>query len=269
MDALTLELLLDSIRTMLGPREHEYSIVIVPLEHLDQQSGLLPLLDRVDGLLDTFDRRGRGSGIDAHRIGESGLDDLEDLRRHGRREEQILSLLGDERDDAAHVGPETHVEHAVGLIENEDVHSRKVDDAAVVQVEQTTRTGHKHLNTFAKARYLGCIAHTAVHDRAAMPAETRRLAGDLIDLDSKLSRRSDDECPNAAARGNPAERGQHERSRLARARLGTTDYVATGEYMRNRLALDFRGAGIAHCLHAAKNPRLEAECIERHMVLLL
>ena len=45
------------------------------------------------------------------------------LRRHGRGEEQGLPREGEEFADALDVGNETHVEHAIRFVDDEDLDS--------------------------------------------------------------------------------------------------------------------------------------------------
>ena len=50
---------------------------------------------------------------------------LADLLRHRRREEQVLPLARQRAEDAPDVGQEAHVEHVVGLVEDEHVDVRR------------------------------------------------------------------------------------------------------------------------------------------------
>jgi hypothetical protein len=46
-----------------------------------------------------------------------------DRRRHGGREEHRLSRLGQRREDLVELVGETILEHAIGLVENQDLHT--------------------------------------------------------------------------------------------------------------------------------------------------
>ena len=59
-----------------------------------------------------------------------------DLRREGGGEKQVLALRGEQREDLADVGDEAHVEHAIGLVEDEDLDPGEVDRALRDVVEQ-------------------------------------------------------------------------------------------------------------------------------------
>jgi hypothetical protein len=74
--------------------------------------------------------------LDTHRVLEERVDQALDLLRHGRREEQGLPPRWEQLADALDVGNEPHVEHAVGLVDDEDLHSGEQDLAAPEVIEQ-------------------------------------------------------------------------------------------------------------------------------------
>ena len=53
-----------------------------------------------------------------------------------RREQQVLPALRQQRDDAADVGQEAHVEHAIGFVEHEDLDVPQIDSALLRVIEQ-------------------------------------------------------------------------------------------------------------------------------------
>ena len=92
-------------------------------------------------------RGGRGGpgNFDAHRIVQEGFGQPRDLRRHGGREEQRLAREGHQLADALDVGDEAHVEHAVGLVDDEDLDAGQEQLAAIEEVEQASRRGDEHV----------------------------------------------------------------------------------------------------------------------------
>ena len=68
-------------------------------------------------------------------IAEEALGQPLDLGRHGRREEQRLPARRQQAADALDVGDEAHVEHAVGLVDDEDLDAGQQDAAALELVE--------------------------------------------------------------------------------------------------------------------------------------
>jgi len=61
----------------------------------------------------------------------------ENLGRHGRREEQGLTLWGQQRKHLLDVWKEAQVEHFIGLIENQVGNGREVDQLLLVKVQKT------------------------------------------------------------------------------------------------------------------------------------
>ena len=64
-----------------------------------------------------------------------------DLRRHGGGEEQRLASEGQQLDDLFDVGDEAHVEHAVGLVDDQHLDGVEQQLAALDVIEQAPRRG--------------------------------------------------------------------------------------------------------------------------------
>ena len=109
-------------------------------------------------------------------------------------------LLGKQGQDALHVGPEAHVEHAVGLVEDEHLDVREVAVALAAQVEQAARGGDEHVDAAAKRLGLRLVADAAVDDGDAVLGELGGLAGDAVDLQRELAGGGDDQRARACCR---------------------------------------------------------------------
>ena len=78
-----------------------------------------------DQLLGDGDGGGGGPGdLTAHGIVQEGVGDALDFRRHGGGEEQRLPRERHQLADALDVGDETHVEHAVGFVDDQQLTAR-------------------------------------------------------------------------------------------------------------------------------------------------
>ena len=77
-----------------------------------------------------------------------------DFRRHGRREEQGLPGEGHQLADFFDVGDEAHVEHAVGLVDDEDFDAVQQQLAALEKVEQAAGRGDQHVGAAHDLRFL-------------------------------------------------------------------------------------------------------------------
>src|SRR3546814_7072316 len=84
-----------------------------------------------------------------------------DLRRHGGREEQRLADLRQQADNALDVGHEAHVEHAVGLVDHQDLHVGEQDLAALEEVDESTRRGDQHVDAAIQLLLLRSEEHTS------------------------------------------------------------------------------------------------------------
>jgi len=61
-----------------------------------------------------------------------------DLVREGGREEQILTARRQQREDPPNVANEAHVQHPVGLVEDEDLDRPEVDRPWLRMIEEST-----------------------------------------------------------------------------------------------------------------------------------
>ncbi len=93
-------------------------------------------------------RLDRRQVADLHRDGAAQdiVGQLADIVGHGRREEQCLPFGGQVLQDPADIGQEAHVEHAVGLIEDQYFHVGEVDGVLAEVIEQAAGAGHDDLS---------------------------------------------------------------------------------------------------------------------------
>ena len=182
LDAVTLQVAAHAVGAVFGPGEDEHSVELLLLEEPDEQVGLLAFGHRVDGLADAFDRGRRRSDFHADRIVQDRSGDPHDVARQGGGEEHVLPFLRYQAHDAPHVGPEAHVEHAVGLVENQDLHVRQVHVAALLQVEQTAGGGDQKVDAAPQFPELGIVAHASVDRGHTLAGVSGAGDRDLFDL---------------------------------------------------------------------------------------
>ncbi len=194
---------------------------------------------------------------------------LADLVGEGGREEQVLALRREQGKDPPDVPDEAHVEHPVGLVEDEDLDPREVDRALADVVQEASGRGHDDLRAGAQRADLRVEPDAAV-DRGRAEAVAGAVGSDaLLHLERKLARRDDHEDadgrpPVACRRGGsqPLEDREDERGRLAGPGLGTREHVAAGEHERDRGRLDRRGLGVALVRDGAEELGRQPELIE-------
>ena len=227
-----------------------------------EQLALALAVDRVDGLLDEID--GRVLRRDLHRCGraQQALRQGADLLREGRAEEEVLPSNGKQRQHLSDVADEAHVEHPIGLVEDEDLDRAEVDGALAGMVEQATRRGDDDLGAATQCGHLAAESDAAIDGgraRAAAGVDADRL----LDLDGQLAgggeHQGADAPPIRRPFGQALEHGKDERGRLAGAGLGAGEEIASIEHDRDRLALDGGWFGVSLPRDSAEQVGLKPE----------
>ncbi len=176
------------------------------------------------------DRLGRGQHVDLHDLGlvQDLVGQAADVGRHGGREEERLALGRQLPEDAADVGQEAHVAHAVGLVQHQHLDVGEVDGLVAQQVEQASGAGDDDLCAAIELLDLGPLADAAVDGDAADAGAAAQLGGGLVDLLGQLAGRRHDQHADLAHRpfGQALQDGQHEGCGLAGAGLGQAQHVA-------------------------------------------
>ena len=188
-----------------------------------------------------------------------------DFVGHGGREQQRLPLGGQLGDDSLEVGQKAHVEHAVGLVEDEELERGEVDVAKAHVVEQAAGRRDDDLRAGLDRVLLRAeldAAHHADRGEADVVAERQRL---LVDLQRELARGRKDERAQLArdAAVHALQDGEQERGGLSGARGRAADQIAAGEHQRDRLGLNGRGRLKAHVAQRGAELGDEAKVFER------
>ena len=205
----------------------------------------------VDALVDAVDRRRLRRDLDAQGRGQQPVGKLRDLARHGRREEQRLALPGQLVHQLSDVADEAHVEHPVGLVEDEALDRSQVGLAPLHKVQQTARSRDQDVDAARQGADLRPFLYPAEDHRVAQMQELRVGAQIVADLDRQLARRREDERAGGAraavgaAGHQPLKDRQHEGRRLAGAGLGDAEDIAPLDLAGDRLGLDRGRRGVA------------------------
>ncbi len=238
---------------MLGPRENEYLAPIVMTDQPRQQTALLVATHRMHPLRDRVDRRVARRDFDRLRPIEQLVREGLDLVRECRREQQVLALPWQQREDALHVRQEPHVEHPIRLVEDEDFDPREIDVALLQVIEQAARCSNQDVDPASELRRLR-RQPDAAEDRSRGELEMFAVGSDRrFHLRSELARGRDDQRPQRLARAGvrrglarqPLQHRQHEARGLAGAGLSAGQQIAAGEHRGDRPRLNRSGDGIA------------------------
>jgi hypothetical protein len=172
--------------------------------------------------------------------------------------------------DVADIRDEAEIEHAVGLIEHQDLYMLEVEDVLFVVVDQPARRADEHVDALFELSALLFVVDSAVDDgvcEARMPAQR---FGVVMDLHRQLARGSHDERPDGSRRAARRRRmreqrmvqGDQERGSLAGTGLRLSRDIVPGECDWQRLGLDRGAAGEAGVANALQDGRGEAEAVE-------
>src|SRR5207244_2012866 len=113
---------------------------------------------------------------------------------------RLPRLRGEGGEDAPDVGQEAHVEHPVGLVEDEDLEPGEVGIVVLDVVEQAAGRRDDHAGPVAQGARLGLHADAAVDGCARHAGMTGELDQMVVDLHRELAGGRDDERAGTAAR---------------------------------------------------------------------
>ena len=213
--------------------------------------------------------------LDLDRIAKDRLRQAPDVVREGRREHQVLALRRQQGEDLLDVGQEAHVEHPVGLVEDEDLDLAEVGDPLADEVEQPARRRDEDLDPAAEGLDLGVHRDAAVDDGRAERDRPTVCPDALVDLHRQLPRRDEDQDADRVASGRerrvrvlaePVEDRQREGRGLARAGLGGGEDVATLEDEGDGLGLDRRRGFVTLLDDGLEEVGRQAERVEGQVV---
>ena len=267
------QVLAQAVGAVLHAGEHQHLVPVLRLDQMDQQILLLLAADGDDALRDRL-----GSGVaprhlDDTRLVQQPLGQRLDLVAEGGREQQALLLLGQDRQHLLDVVHEAHVEHAVGLVEHEELDAAQVQRALAVVVEQPARRGHQDVDAALEAVDLRAHADAAEHHHARELEMLAVVAHALLDLGGEFAGGGEDQRADRPAalavldrmaRGQAVQQRQREACRLAGAGLRAGEQIAAGENRGNRLLLDRGGGVVALFADGAKEGLGQAQFVKRH-----
>ena len=255
VDAVGLQLAREAVGAVLRLGEDDGALHRERVEEVDEELRLLRLEHEVELLVDAVDRARDRRHRHAHGIVEERVGEMADLLRHRRREEHGLARLRQQRRDLADRLDKAHVEHAVRLVEHEELDLAEVDEPLLEEVDEATRRRDEDIDALLDRADLRALADAAEDHGVAERRVTAVAREALGDLRRELTRgREDERLRLAAERGARAARQareqvvedrQRERGGLAGAGLRDAEDIALGERGRDRLRLDRRGALVA------------------------
>ena len=239
------------IRAILGPAENEHRIVFGAFEQLDDQLVALVVGHGIERVPDGFSGSA-AADFDRFGILQRPLRQRRDLRRHSGREQHRLPARRATINDPLHVGQETHVQHPVGFVEDQEFDVIELAAALLHVIEQPARRGDDDIHALAQRFFLRAVTDATVDDHGAQIGEPAVVAERCLHLCRQFARRLQDQRPQFAVLAELGDDGQRKRRGLAGAGLRAADDVAACEHQRDRAQLDRRRVGITRRLDALK-----------------
>ena len=132
-DSVVAELLGQLVGPVLGAREDEHLEPVLRPDQMRKQLALAVAIHRMHGLRDHFDGRIAPRDLDQRRRVEQVVGELADLVGKRRREQEVLPLLRQQREDSPDVADEAHVEHPVGFVEDENLDPREIEISFIIE----------------------------------------------------------------------------------------------------------------------------------------
>lgn len=172
---------------MLGPSEDERGFDTFVLQDFDEEITLVSSVDEVHTLLDDISRRGNRRNRHFLRIVEDSVREFHNLWRHRRREKEGLFLLREGGDELLHIVNESHIEHAVSLVEDKYLDIRERNMLLVHEVEETTWRCHEDIDSLAEGGYLRVLSDTTEDDGTSESCMSPIRLKALLDLHGELA----------------------------------------------------------------------------------
>src|SRR5688572_13507634 len=249
IEAVLGERLEQDLHVALAIAENEGVGDVLPADQLAQSLALLLRFHHHHALHDGRGRSRRRGYADLLRIHQERVGQPADFRRHGGGEEQGLAQLRQQPDDLLDIPDETHVEHAVGFVDHQDLDVVHQDLAALEQIDQAAGRGDQHVDAAIQLLLLVDKALATYEQGVAQVCVLAILLEAVGHLGRQLPSRLQDQGARHAGLGPAAaqdlDHGQGETSGLSGAGLGTAQNVAAHKNHWNRLGLDGGGLLIA------------------------
>ncbi len=222
----------EPVRAVLGAHEHEPAPAVGVLAQLAHERVELGVVgDGHEAVADVRLALGLGRELVAARVGRVRVGDLAGGAVERGAEEERLALARRALHDAVDRGPEAHVEHAVGLVEDQGRDLVELHGASLEQVLEPAGRRDQDVGALGELG-LALDAGAAVDGRDRERAGVRDRAQLLDDLTGQLARRHEHECGGARVGGLDAVDERHaEGERLARAGGRLDEHVAPGEHV--------------------------------------
>ena len=269
---------LETARELLGHEllvaEDEGALGLLALEEAEEEGELFVAAHVVELLGHEVDGDVLGLDADLDGIDHVFPGEVLDPEAEGGGEEEGLAVLGlgQVAEELPDVVDEAHVEHAVGLVDDEEAHVAEEHLALGDEVLDAARGADDDLDVVAEHVDLGAVAHAAVEGAALYVEVLAELLGFALDLGGELAGGREDEDLAAVllVDGHDAlEDRDEEGGGLAGAGLGLGVDVLAREGVGEDLFLDGHAGHVTRIFETPAEVRVEIKFLEFHAVYTL
>ena len=169
--------------------EDDDALQLLGFEERTDDAQLLRFMADVGSLHNLVSRTRHGQ-LHLHGIGQDMVSQLLNLVGHGSREHDGLAALRQQFGNLHDVVVEAHIEHTVGLIENEERHTRQVHVAHLQVGQQSARCGNHHVSSQRQSAFLLFKEYavvSAIDSHAAYRHEVGKALHLLVNLLRQLA----------------------------------------------------------------------------------
>jgi hypothetical protein len=181
----------------LGLDENESQTASMSVKNVKQNGTLVDILDVLDLLGDVLRGGTNTTNGKEDVVLEEVTSEHLDVAGEGGREHQSLALGNSGHvltlDNASNLGLETHVKHAISLIEDEVLDVAQGDATSLYEIDQSTRGSNKQITTTLNLAKLRANIGTTVDDTRSDPGSVGKLARLFVDLRNQFSGGSQDQ----------------------------------------------------------------------------
>ena len=229
------------VDTRLGAAEDHRRLRRLRVENAREGVDTTSTRDLVGGLTDLGHGHLLAGDRDPLRLAQIARGEIDDARGHGGREEGSLAVDGGLRQDPLDVLDKAHVEHFIGLIEDEEAHIVKKERATAHVVHDPAGRTDDDLGPALQTSELPLVWLAAV-DGQGLDVLVAPVAVDgFRHLDGQLPRRRQNQrLHGPLLRIDRLDDGQAKRGGLAGAGLSLCDDVPAGEKGRDGRGLNRR-----------------------------
>ena len=209
-------------------------------QQLREQVLFIDLIHIIETLVNGFDGGSDRIDFDVFRIHKQVEGQFFHFRRHGCGKEEGLAFVRQAADDLSYIVDETHVKHAVGFVQDEDLDPVQTHETLTHQVQQATRAGDDNVRAAVQGFHLAALADAAEDDGGFQTEAFAVKLKVLICLHGELPGRGEDQGANnfcvypGSMFMQQLQDRQGEGSSLAGACLGAAQDIFSRKDQRDR-----------------------------------